>query len=155
MKKNRSLDALRMTDEQLSLFPAEPDELCRQIGLNWLSLVELWEQGLLSFEPRHGQELSPSQEAEVLFLGNLVCAGCDLRMLGLLLKSLGKPYAYNAKDIYYDWASRQWKPLPEVPEPEVVADKYLDGLIENEDIESLKEIAERVSSALKNLESRE
>jgi hypothetical protein len=57
-------------------------------------------------------ELDEAQEAELRFVGALVVAGCDARMLERLLAPLTKPYCYRLSRIYYDWAAQAWRLLP-------------------------------------------
>ncbi|MCK5805033.1 MAG: hypothetical protein KAI66_19525 [Lentisphaeria bacterium] len=61
-------------------------------------------------------------------------------MLEALLSSLNRPYCYDIRAIYYDWADTIWKPLPQPLPPEDSFHKWLGQLVENEDIEMLENI---------------
>src|SRR3974377_176333 len=103
----------RVSAAQQLLFPASPRTVCDEIGLNWWAVLKLHEDGWLSFSPEHTHHLDEAQEAELRFVGSLVAAVCDRNMLTLLLNSLAKPYAYDAKRLYFDWTVRTWRLLPD------------------------------------------
>jgi len=74
------------------------------------------------------------EEEELRFLGFLVAAECDERMLKELLKDLEKPYSYNIKLMYYA------KPIPsDVASRELVLE-WVEEKIAEEDIEELSEL---------------
>ena len=94
-------------------FPYSPRAICDEIGLNWWAAIKLYEDGWLSFSPENTSRLDERQEAELRFVGSLVLAGCDRSMLAALLATLPKPYAYHGSRLYYDWAARHWRLLPD------------------------------------------
>jgi len=61
----REDDLPRVEDVQLTLFSANPQELARSIGLNWMSLMQLFRKKFISFNPEKETTLSPSKEAEI------------------------------------------------------------------------------------------
>ena len=70
-------------------------------------------------------------------------------MLTILLDTLPKPYAYDAKRLYYDWSVRCWRLLPDPhAHPEAVFTDWLETLIESEDVDSLTGILELGQDAL-------
>lgn len=165
---------------QLSLFPIEPREVCNRIGLNWLAAEKLYENGLLSFKPSEIERLNIAQEAELIFLGNLVVAGCDFKMLEQLLKTLKKPYQYKADEVYYDWSSQKWQRMPHLQnsvkekiardwledldkgqflydwideiEPKHVFENWIDDLLNSGDIDQLIEIKKSCNEAISRLQ---
>jgi hypothetical protein len=110
---------------QLSLFPTEPHELCRKIGLSWWAAIQLHKEGFISFDPEDTPELNEPQMAELTFVGSFVAADCPPRLLEELLSGLTPPFCYSHSRIYYCWLSRTWKPIPE---PADASDEYRPSL---------------------------
>ncbi len=138
-----------MTAAQQLLFPANPRAVCEQIGLNWWAALKLHEDGWLSFAPAITPRLDEAQEAELRFIGCLVIAGCDRSMLAILLDCLPKPYAYDASRLYYDWADRRWRLLPDPhAHPEATFTDWLETLVGSSDVSSLTGILELTQDAL-------
>ena len=71
------IEYARAKKGQLRLFPCNSRDICQRIGLNWLSALWLYKQEFLSFNPAIVESLDEAQEAELIFLGSLVIAGCD------------------------------------------------------------------------------
>jgi hypothetical protein len=139
----------RVTAGQQLLFPANPRALCEQMGLNWWAALKLHEDGWLSFFPSATPRLDEVQEAELRFVGSLVIAGCDQGLLPLLLGGLEKPYAYDLGRLYYDWANRRWRLLPDPQaHPEHTFAEWLESLVESGDTSSLAGILELGQDAL-------
>jgi hypothetical protein len=146
-------EAARVTAAQQLLFPANPRAVCEQMGLNWWAALKLHEDGWLSFAPTITPRLDEAQEAELRFIGSLVIAGCDRGMLAILLDRLPKPYAYDASRIYYDWAERRWRLLPDPhAHPESIFIDWLDRLVESGDVNSLTGILELAQDALSRVQ---
>jgi len=142
-----------VTAAQQLLFPANPRAVCERIGLNWWAALKLHEDGWLSFAPSITPRLDEAQEAELRFVGSLVTAGCDRGMLAILLDRLPKPYAYDASRIYYDWAERQWRLLPDPhAHPEALFIDWLDNLVARRDEHSLSGILELAQDALSRVQ---
>jgi len=142
-----------VTAAQQLLFPANPRAVCEQMGLNWWAALKLHEDGWLSFAPTITPRLDEAQEAELRFIGSLVIAGCDRGMLAILLDRLPKPYAYDASRIYYDWAERRWRLLPDPhAHPESIFIDWLDRLVESGDVNSLTGILELAQDALSRVQ---
>jgi hypothetical protein len=138
--------------EQQLLFPATPRSVCDEMGLNWWAALKLYEDGWLSFAPDKAGRLDVGQEAELRFVGALVVAGCDRAMLSTLLRGLPKPYAFEASKLYYHWAARQWRLLPDpITNPEGTFIEWLESLVANGDIGSLRGILELTHDALARL----
>jgi hypothetical protein len=139
----------RVVAAQQLLFPATPRALCGEMGLNWWAALKLHEDGWLSFCPESTARLDEAQEAELRFVGSLVIAGCDRSMLTALLGGLPKPYAYHGSRLYYDWATRQWRSLPDPrSDPEAVFAEWLEVLVEKADTGSVSGILELATDAL-------
>ncbi|HSU53582.1 MAG TPA: hypothetical protein VLT36_05955 [Candidatus Dormibacteraeota bacterium] len=137
---------------QQLLFPSTPRAVCHEVGLNWWAALKLFEDGWLSFSPEDTQHLEEAQERELRFVASLVLAGCDRPMLASLLSGLPKPYAQHATNLYYDWLTRHWRPLPD-SHPEAAFTAWLDSLVESRDFNSLSGILELTNDALSRLRS--
>ena len=135
---------------QLNLFPIISREVCERIGLNWLSAIELYNMGFLSFDPTGKETLDTFEETELLFLGSLVVGGCDKDMLKFILKKLKKPYQYQIDKIYYCWSSKEWLLLPKENEFDnySIVEEWIEELEDEKDIEQLEELMDIVESAL-------
>ncbi len=136
---------------QLRIFYPSPRDLCRKTGLNWLAALWLYEQGFLSFDPATAKTLQEEKEAELLFLGSLVSAGCDEQMLKHLLRGLEKPYQYQLNMIYYDWTAQAWRLIPRLEsfDRDELVQEWLDELSEEGDIETLRSIEGSLQAAIK------
>lgn len=148
-------DVRRLIPSQLLLLPGDPREVAESIGLDWWAALKLHDDGWLSFNPAEQQLTDDGMEAEFLFLGSLVAAGCDPPMLRKLLAGLTKPYQYRRESIYYDWGAKRWRELPVIPEPdpEGQAREWIDQLKENGDVEGLRSLLEDIEEAMKGLSS--
>lgn len=139
----------RIGAAQQLLFPSTPHHLCDELGLNWWTVVKLYEDGWLSFFPENTLRMDEAQEAELRFVGSLVVAGCDQNMLALLLSDLPKPYAYDLHRLYFDWNLRRWRLLPDPRAyPEAAFTDWLERLVQHGDIGSLVGIGELARDAL-------
>lgn len=134
--------------EQL-LLPSMARAVCDEMGLNWWAAIKLHEDGWLTFSPETVTRLDESQEAELRFVGALVTAGCDRKMLAALLGGLPRPYAYHASHLYYDWVARHWRMLPAPDmDSESLFTEWLERLVEKSDVHTLAGIAELTQDAL-------
>lgn len=140
------------------LWPLKPREVAERIGLDWWAALKLYDDGWLSFNPAKDEITDAETEAEFVFLGSLVAAGCDPPMLKRLLDGLEKPYRYDIGRMYYDWRQRQWQDMPEpavepeVPSPEESFESWLDELVEDRDVATLSGIVDAVGAALDRAE---
>lgn len=130
---------------------SSPRALCERMGLNWLSLVRLFQSGFISFDPDQVQQMTTVQEAEVIFVGSLVCAGCGETMLERLLQGLRKPYCYQRDRMYYDWGTRAWHLLQGDIDLKLHFDRWLEQLVNNEEVEKLEVLRDSVEKALSEL----
>jgi hypothetical protein len=131
--------------------PLSPRDLCDKIGLNWLSAVNLFQGGSLSFDPRSVEKLSAAQEAELRLLGRLVAAGCDESMLKKMLAGLDKPYAYRLDRLYYDWESRAWDILPTGDLVKEKFEAWLEELVESGQLGALENMRAGIDSSIREL----
>ena len=139
----------RITTAQQLLFPASPRSVCDELGLPWESAVRLQEDGWLSFSIETTPQLDEAQEAELRFVGSLALAGCDRKMLGLLLGGLPRPFAYDPHRMYFDWAVRRWRLIPDPRmNPETTFTDWVDRLVQTQDSASLVGIVELAQDAL-------
>ena len=144
----------RVAAAQQLLLPATSRAICDELGLNFWAALKLFEDGWLSFSPEGTSRLDEAQEAELRFVGGLVLAGCDRAMLIVLLSSLPRPYAYDLKRLYYDWAERRWRALPDPrSHPEAAFTDWLETLVESGDVASLSGIGELARDALARLKT--
>ena len=127
-------------------------EFADEIGLDWWAVLKLRDDGWLSFDPEKVGITDVRMEAEFLFLGSLVAAGCDPRMLGRLLSGLEKPYRYDLSEIYYDWRQQEWESLPREREPEEILSEWISELTSNGDAETLRDLLDRIESGLGEVE---
>jgi hypothetical protein len=133
--------------------PVPPTAMCERIGLNWQAAVWLHEKGWLSFDPQTETEMSPSQEAELKFLGILVAAGCGEAMLTVMLRDLPKPYAYAIDKMYFSWEDRTWRALPDESENRRRVERWIDELEESASLDSLEAIRTQVERAIREVQS--
>ncbi len=126
-------------------------ELADSIGLDWWAAKKLCDDNWLSFDPDLTIVNDQSQIAEFHFLGSLVAAGCDPRMLKRMLSGLEKPYCYNLSEIYYDWEEKEWQDFPEEKDPLTLTYDLIAELEENEDVDELDNIYTSVKDALDHL----
>jgi hypothetical protein len=148
------LQTAQVIGSQQLLFAPSPRTICDQMGLSWWAAVKLADEGWLSFSPETTTRLDESQEMELRFLGSLVVAGCDRRMLVALLGGLSKPYAYDLSRLYYDWSAAGWRMLPNPhAHPEAVFTDWLDVLVKSKDVSTLAGVLELTQDALARAKS--
>ena len=72
----------------------------------------LYRDGLISFLPEPGRKLSPSEQAELFFVGTLAKNPMPLEGIKYLLRSLRPPYVYSFKEVFFDWVQGIWRVFP-------------------------------------------
>lgn len=137
--------------DQLLLFAVEPRKLAGFLGLDWGAARKLHADKLLSFDPERTNITTAGMESEFIFLGSLVAAGCDVRMLKRMLSGLERPYRYDVRRMYFDWVARRWEHLRQCDEPEAFIFKNIKLLEEKGDVSALQNILERVQEAVDGL----
>ena len=140
----------RITTNQALLFPQSAWEVCKEIGLDPWAASKLHDDGWLSFDPETTNSLSEQQECELRFVSSLVTGGLSPRLLPEIVQSLEKPYCYEGRKIYYDWANKRWRLLPQAyDEVETLFDEWVEDLVDAENTETLEELQEKIQAALK------
>ena len=97
--------------------------------------------------------MTPSQEAELRFLGVLVAAGCGEPMLTVMLRDLPKPYAYHIEKMYFSWEDRIWRVLPDEAENRRRVGRWIEELEESAELDSLESIRAQVEKAIREVQS--
>jgi len=111
-------DLARIDTRQIPIAPRDPRSVCAAVGLEWDRGLDLFRDGLVSFDPARVPLLDESQDAELVFVGSLGALGCSSDFLRSLLCSLRKPYSYDLRRMFFDWSARQWYLLPGEENPE-------------------------------------
>ncbi|MCX5812542.1 MAG: hypothetical protein NT178_08360 [Proteobacteria bacterium] len=138
----------KLNYSQPFLFAIDSRQFAESIGLDWWAAKKLYDDKWLSFDPEKTQIDNEAMQAEFLFLGSLVAAGCDPHILKRLLADLEKPYSYDLSRMYYDWPSRQWKDLPHKKPPIEIAREIIAAFEDDNDTDSLIEIKTAVQEAI-------
>jgi hypothetical protein len=115
-----------------------------------LAITSGWyKTGFLSFDPIDKPELDEFKYQELRFVASLFKSGLSLRSVEILLEKLEKPYVYNISSIYYNFIKAEWDYLPITEEPdEIEIEDQIDILIENEEVEVLEEIKDKIETFL-------
>mgnify|MGYP005850179175 CR=1 FL=1 len=148
---NDSPEYARITADQDLLFPRSAWELCKEIGLDPWAASKLYDDRWLSFDPETTNSLSEQQECELRFVGSLVTGGLSPRLLPEILTGLKKPYVYEGRRIYYDWAEKRWRLIPQLlDEFEILLDKWIENMTDDENTDALEEVQEKIQAALED-----
>lgn len=134
--------------------PKSPQEICSDVGLNWLSALKLHQDGFLSFDPKETAALDDARQAELRFLAALVNGGCDGAILKNVLSGLRKPYAYRIDRIYYDWSIKTWRLLEDVDELEQKFEEWMEELVAGHDLRTLLNLREILDNAIQYVRGR-
>ena len=138
----------RIDVPQMSIVARDARALCDDLGMKWTEALRLHRDGFLSFDPTHAKSLDESQEAELAFLGSLVAAGCSRPLLRKLLRKLNRPYCYDIRRVFYDWASAKWQLLPGEDDPEGSFFSLLNRLDARNERQVLRDIRDWLEEAL-------
>lgn len=141
-------DAARVTSRQMPIFARNARSICHEIELPWSEAERLYLDGLLSFDPGRGGSLDEAHEAEMIFLGTLVAAGCAGTMLQTLLRGLRAPYAYDLRRMFFDWLELRWRVLPGDDDPEAAFFALLQRLDDRHEREALLRLRNWLDEAL-------
>jgi len=142
---------IKLFGDQWLLFPKNPRDLAESIGLDWWAAKKLYDDKWLSFDPETELINSSSMESEFIFLGSLVAAGCDPRMLKRLLTALEKPYFYDISKIYYNWPKQRWEYLPYNGLAAQIVAEVISSLEDNEDFDGLEKLKNEAQEAINRL----
>lgn len=111
------------------------------------STYSLWHQtGYLSFDPASRQEFSETEFQEFRFITTLFKSGLPLIFLDKLLAKLKKPYSFDISQIFYNWEKQEWENLNSFTPKNAI--RLIQNLIENNEIEELKELQEKIAGFL-------
>lgn len=81
-------------------------------GLSQFQAAELFQAGLLSFDPFKKQELAGYDLEELQFLKKIYFdSGLERHMAVSMLKKLERPYRYTFDNIYWCLGERKWKEI--------------------------------------------
>jgi hypothetical protein len=144
----------RVESRQMPIFPRDGQAVCTEIELGMREARKLYEDGLLSFDPESGGALDESREAELIFVGSIVSAGCTRSVLRQLLVGLHKPYCYDVRRIFFAWSTHEWRLLPGEDDPEGAFFGFLERLRERHAYEALLNVRGWVDEALELERSR-
>lgn len=134
--------------DQLHLFKLTVADLLKQWRVSIDVLDSLFSLELLSFEPVPDLALEPPQEAELTFLLSLRRAGWGDEQLLRGLSSLSKPYCYDVQRLVYDAHARRWFTRTSVDDRELTIEGRISRAREDQDVRTLKEIAQEAMKAL-------
>lgn len=137
--------------EQSYLFPIEPRDLAESIGLDWWAAKKLYDDKWLSFDPEITMIDNDGLEAEFRFLGSLVAAGCDWRMLKRILAKLERPYRYDLRRVHYSWEHQRWIDCCCVGDPQKMAEHIISNAEKEGDTDTLTLMRDEAQEALERL----
>lgn len=150
-KLTTSAQARVREQDQLHLFKLTVGDIVKKGRSTIEQVEELWSAGHLSFKPELELALEPSQEAELTFLLALLRAGWSDELLTKALSSLTKPYCYDAQRLLYDVNHRRWIARSSVDERELTIEGRINRAREDQDVRTLREIANEAMKALVSL----
>lgn len=90
-------------------------------GFDFYLVELLHKEGLLSWKPSKTKNITPTQQAELLFLYSLRFRNnLPESLVKQMLSTLQKPYKYSFDCIYWDFKDRVWKYFTEVSEVQIL-----------------------------------
>lgn len=146
--ESRDAESARVESRQMPIFPRDGRAVCMELELATREARRLHDDGLLSFDPETGGALDESREAELIFLGSIVSAGCTRPVLRQLLAGLRKPYCYDVRRMFYAWSMQEWRLLPGEDDPEAAFFALLERLRERHAHEALLNLRGWLDEAL-------
>ena len=140
--------------QQRLLFPADGDELLRELAVPG-NLVEMWiAAGWLSYDPRGKRPLTEAEEAELRFVSSVLRSGMSYGALCEAFAKLDKPYAYNVGNVVWDFGERRWRDIPSEVRARLAAlteddiHAYIDQLVREGDVGTLASLLERLQDEM-------
>ena len=134
--------------KQRSLFQRTVQELSRRSRVKIDDLYILYQQELLSFEPKADFELDEGQEVELNFLISLLRAGQSPEWIKQAVSNLTFPYRYDANRMIYDMQQRRWLCRQIVDVSELTVEGRINAAREDKDVRALRDIAQEALKAL-------
>jgi hypothetical protein len=138
---------------QSSLFVSTREEFVAEVCVSADEMGAWHRKGWLSFDPLNTDHYDDKEHAEVRFIKGLTRSGLSDAMINRTLSSLQKPYCYDSSTTFVSFVKNRWISLPPERDPAEVTSEYLDGLVEIEDWDALRELRNKVSLALENAEA--
>ena len=117
-------------------------------GAKWRAMIELFENDMLSFDPETNKIETQEQSYEWDFLARLIARGCSVKLLKEMLKGLDKPYVYELRKIYYDWARGVWKTVPKLDSLAAFVESASEDTWDDDDIDALYELSSSIETAM-------
>ena len=117
-------------------------------GAKWRAMIELFENDMLSFDPETNKIETQEQSYEWDFLARLIARGCSVKLLKEMLKGLDKPYVYELRKIYYDWARGVWKTVPKLDSLAAFVESASEDTWDDDDIDTLYELSSSIETAI-------
>jgi len=142
------IDSARIENRQMPIFARDSVAVCAELNLPLRDAQRLHYDGLLSFDPEAVGPLDESREAELVFLGAMLTAGCSRAVMRHLLAGLHKPYCYDVRRLFYEWRAHEWRLLPGEDDPEGAFFALLDRLRERHAHEALLNLRAWLDEAL-------
>jgi hypothetical protein len=135
---------------QSTFFKQTPDVFAAETSVSLDEMKRWYEAGWLSFDPAVVNEYDERESVEVQFVKAVVRFGLSDAMIHKILSTLNKPYCYNTNETFYSFERDSWITLPPAPDPMETIEENIESLIENENLEVLELIKERIDAALEN-----
>lgn len=132
----------------LEISAYDPKESAERYGAKWSAIIELFENGMLSFDPETTKIETQEQSYEWDFLARLIARGCSVELLEKMLKDLDKPYVYELRKIYYDWAQGVWKTIPKLDSLAAFIESASEDTWDDDDIDTLYELSSSIETAI-------
>jgi len=132
----------------LQFKPYDARESAAQLGAKWSAMIELFENDVLSFNPETTKIETQEQSYEWDFVARLIARGCSVKLLKEMLKGLDKPYVYELRKIYYDWARGVWKTIPKLDSLAAFVESASEDTWDDDDIDALYELSSSIETAI-------
>lgn len=154
-RPSSSAQFARVETHRMPVVARDARAVCADIKLEWVEALRLYRDGLISFNPATAGLLDESQEAELTFVGSLVVVGGARLPLRVFLRDLHKPYCYDVRRVFFDWADKRWRLLPAEDDPESTLFAVLDRLELRSETEELLNLRDWLNDALDVAHERE
>ena len=143
-KQISDAEVARVPGDQLLLFPSFPTEQQE-------ALQQLFQQGVLSFDPSEVSTWTQSLSSEVAFFSSLLDDGIDLQSIIRFAHRLEAPYQYDPHNLVYSFAKQKWfglEALPAKKTAEAALQEALSMAVRENDISFIQRILNQTLQAL-------
>jgi hypothetical protein len=137
----------------MMLFPPTQEEFIAEMFVSADEMGSWYRKGWLSFDPLTLANYDEQERVEVLFIKGLTRSGLSDAMIDRMLSGLKKPYCYDPSTTFFSFVENRWISLPPEQDRADVTSEYLDGLVEAQDWDALRELQNRISQALEDAEA--